>query len=230
MKNMEIKRLNWDSDFFGFEIGEIDIDAEFYNTESFDLIVVKQTQDKEQNILNFENSFKETKVIFNKILSSNDLNELDDCAIDFDVFPAHNSSFYALAFESGKYSRFKLDTKLNHKFEMLYSKWIDNSLNKQFADKIFYLEEQNEIIGFITVKNNGNFATAGLLAVAQDQQGKGIGRKLLSKVEKHCISQNILELRIPTQKENLPACYFYSKMGYEIIEEITIKHYWKKNK
>ena len=228
MKNMGIRRLNWDSDFFGFEIGEIDIDAEFSNAACFDLLIIRQILNKIIKIENFENTFQETKVVFSKILNSNTSNGFDNSVVDFDKIPAKNASFYPLAFESGKYSRFKLDTKLNHKFEMLYSKWIDNSLNKQFADKIFYLEEQNEIIGFITFKKVKNFATVGLLAVAQDQQGKGIGRKLLSKVEKYCISQNILELRIPTQKENLPACYFYSKMGYEIIEEIIIKHYWKK--
>ena len=80
------------------------------------------------------------------------------------------------------------------KFELLYSKWIDNSINKEFADKIFYIKESNEFIGFVTVKNSDSFSTIGLIAVSENYQGKGIGRKLLSNVEKYCISENIFLL------------------------------------
>lgn len=231
---MNSRRLDWDSDFFGFEIAEVNEDENdsiYIDSEKYDLIVVKQNQEKVVNIEGFIKTFQETKIIFSKKLDLKITNFIEQSIIDFDEVPTTNDSLYPLAFESGKYSRFRLDLNFNQeKFELLYSKWIDNSINKEFADKIFYIKESNETIGFVTVKNSENFSTIGLIAVSENYQGKGIGRKLLLNVEKYCVSQNIFELRIPTQKENSPACNFYSKMGYVINEEIIIKQYWNNNK
>ena len=225
---MKIKRLDWDSNFFGFEIGEIENNCDFSETENYNLIVLKQKTERKIEIQNFKESFQETKIIFNKKLESNIPNFLDNSIIDFDDKVVGKEVFYSLAFESGKFSRFKLDSNFkNQKFELLYTKWVDNSANKEFADKIFYIKESKEVIGFVTLKKNHDFSTVGLIAISQSHQGKGLGKKLLLKVEDYCICQNILELRIPTQKENLGACDFYTKMGYSIYEETIIKHYWK---
>ena len=226
---MSIKRLDWDSNFFGYEVGEIENESDFSESENYHLIILKQKREEEIEIEGFIKSFQETKVVFNKKLEKDNLNFLDDSIIDFDDEVINKEILYSLAFESGKYSRFKLDSNFpKHKFELLYTKWVDNSINKQFADKIFYVKEIDDIVGFVTLKNNNKFSTIGLIAVSENYQGRGLGKKLLSKVEKYCISQNIFRLRIPTQKENRPACNFYEKMGYTIDEEIIIKHYWKK--
>jgi ribosomal protein S18 acetylase RimI-like enzyme len=63
--------------------------------------------------------------------------------------------------------------------------------------------------------------------VTKNFQGKGIGKILLFKVEEYCVNNNICELRMPTQKENVLACTFYIENGYKIIEETSIKHYWR---
>jgi len=227
MKNIEIKRLDWDSNFFGFEVGEIDGVSNFSDVEKFDLIVVKQTHNEPVKIQNFKNTFQETKVIFNKHLTSNYSFAEDSFIIDYDDQPIDKKLLYSLAFESGKYSRFKLDIHLEDKFKLIYSKWVDNSLNKEFADKVFYFKILNEVVGFVTVKDNKEYSTIGLIAVSENHQGKGIGKKMLLKIEEYCMSNNIFELRIPTQKENLPACRFYNKMGYKVIQETILKHYWK---
>lgn len=230
MKKLEINRLDWDSDFFNIEVGEItvasnaEIDVDAAN--GFDLIVIRQHEDNAILIPNFENNFQETKVVFSKKLSN--ATEKSD-VIDYDEKSIPNTSLYPLAFESGKYSRFKLDNHFTeNQFQSLYKKWIDNSLNKQFADKVFYIMESNSVCGFVTVKKHTGFASIGLIAVSENQQGKGYGFQLLEKAEQYCIFQSIFELRIPTQTANLPACNFYYKQGYTIFEETIIKHYRKK--
>jgi ribosomal protein S18 acetylase RimI-like enzyme len=112
------------------------------------------------------------------------------------------------------------------KFKELYKKWVDNSINKKFADKVFYLQQDHKIKGFVTLKKYENSASIGLIAVESNSQGKGYGSMLLEKVEHYCDENKIVELQIPTQKENRSACQFYSKLGYIIIQEINIKHYW----
>jgi hypothetical protein len=106
---------------------------------------------------------------------SSDLNlkTKTDSIINFDNLTICKTNFYPLAFESGKYSRFKFDVNFTqYKFELLYIKWIDNSFNKQFADKIFYTKAFDEVTGFVTVKLSEKFATIGLIAVSKNFQGK----------------------------------------------------------
>ena len=68
-----IKRLDWDSNFFGFGIGEIILNKKdcLINAEKFDLLVVKSNEDFELNLDGFNNNFSETKIVFEKNLSSN---------------------------------------------------------------------------------------------------------------------------------------------------------------
>jgi dTDP-4-amino-4,6-dideoxy-D-galactose acyltransferase len=82
-------------------------------------------------------------------------------------------------------------------------------------------------LGFISYKIFGDYAIVGLIAVRPEHQGKGVGKKLLAAVENELSYKLIKELRIPTQLKNKQACGFYAKLGYKMIEQISIKHYWK---
>lgn len=226
---MKVKKLDWDSEFFSLEVGEINnTSTEFLNNEQhfFDLIYLKQNEDVDLSIAGFEKTFQETKVIFTKSLT--DKNVIHSDSIDFDEKPIENEKLYDLAYLSGNYSRFLLDNKFGkEKFEILYRTWIDNSINKKFAEKIFYTIHDNQISGFVTLQTHGEYATIGLIAVDSAFQGKGIGRTLISDCENYCFLKGIKELRIPTQEENIGACTFYKKIGYSVMEKTFIKHYWK---
>ena len=229
MKSL-INKLNWDSNFFNLKVGEIIIDKDFeINSDlDFDLIVVKQKQDYKVSILAYQEVFKEVKVTFSKIVSQNNLIS-EPSVFDADMETVNEKDLFPLAYESGKHSRFLLDKTFKvEDFKKLYEQWVINSLNKKFADKVFYLKKNETICGFITLKkHDSQIASIGLVAIAENMQGIGLGSTLLQIAENYCFNQNIKELRIPTQKTNLQACKFYSKMGYEIIENLTIKHFWK---
>lgn len=227
---MKIKNLEWDSRFFQKKIGLIEGGEEiksFSDIETFELLYVKQNEDKYIEIDNFIQTYIETKVIFSKKTSQNNL------APNSFIFSAVNTiiekeQIYKLALESGKFSRFKLDDKFeDHEFEALYKTWVDNSFSKEFANAILVYKEKNIIRGFITYKIMHGYATIGLLAVCNENQGKGIGSKLLEAVENELNNMQIKELRIPTQLQNEQACFFYTKLGYRIIVKTIIKHYWK---
>jgi dTDP-4-amino-4,6-dideoxy-D-galactose acyltransferase len=228
---MICERLEWDSDFFEIEITEINYDSnttfKVSNIESYELIYLKNCFLEHFTILGFKLKFQQTKVLFSKSINKSNFYS-SNLVFDFDYHTIDNHRLYPLAFESGNYSRFNLDLNFKtQKFEELYKKWVDNSINKKIADKIFYIKVEENIEAFVTVKKNINYATIGLIGVSKDSQGKGYGTILLNIVEKYCVDNGIFELQIPTQKENLLACKFYSKLGYEIIQEINIKHYWK---
>lgn len=224
----EIKRLQWDSDFFNLEVGELFADStDFKGNTDFDLIYVKSKAKNDFKMDGFEKSFTENKVVYQKHLSH--LNDLNNSIKEISEIDYSIDELYELAFESGKYSRYNLDKKIeNLKFKELYQVWISNSLNNKFADGFLVYVEENEILGFVTYKIKNNLAIIGLIAVSQDHQGKGIGKQLIEKVENELINKNINELQIPTQEENRQACGFYEKLGYQQAEKITLSHYWKK--
>ena len=224
-----INRLDWDSNFFEIEIGELISQENFNyeNADTFDLFYIKSNKDFELEINNFENTFSENKVVFSKILnfSKRSKNNIFSVSkIDYKI-----EDIYELAYESGKFSRFFLDNNFTmEKFKELYKKWVDNSISKLFADDLFVYQEDNKTIGFLTYKIKNEIATIGLIAVSQNQQGKGIGGKLLNYLENFLFKSNINILSIPTQENNIAACNFYKKQGYNINEKTIVKHYWKK--
>ena len=144
---MNIKYLQWDSDFFNKKIGELSpneaINVPFNLTQDYDLIIIKQIKDFSCEIDGYEKTFEETKVLFEKKLTFDNINEIVIEDTDFQNKPPED--FYDLAYESGKYSRFKLDLNLKNKFQDIYKKWVDNSLNKTFAEKVFYIHSEETI-------------------------------------------------------------------------------------
>ncbi|AWA29259.1 hypothetical protein HYN48_03680 [Flavobacterium magnum] len=220
-----IQRLDWDSDFFGFRIGEVFYQEDLDETPDYDLLYVKGSNEFNARITGFEEGFSELKLVFSKDIPVRNREARPVFPIDQIVYDI--DEIYNLAYESGKFSRFYLDKHFNSgKFGELYRKWVDNSISKAIADDVLVYVEENEISGFVTYKTAGDSATIGLIAVSPNHQGKGIGGKLLQSVEDRLAEQNIKKLRIPTQQENQPACHFYTKQGYEICERTFIKHYW----
>ena len=227
---MKINKLQWDSEFFGKEIGEVFLHENTMPDSEplFDLIVVKQEHEFEVKIPGFEQKFQETKVNFIKEITTSHLHDFSQIK-DSDMAPKNEIFFQELAYESGKHSRFLLDPFFGAiKFKELYNKWVENSLNKKFAEKVFYIEENLLAIGFVSLKKHNDIGKIGLIATHPDFQGKGLGRKLLAFAENYCFENKWKYLEIPTQKGNIPACGFYEKMGYTIKDELLIKHFWKK--
>ena len=226
---MIIKHLDWDSSFFNKKIGLLDLSNDFQYSEiqnDYDLIYVISKEEIAVAIPNFKLSYLENKIVFSKKTVQS--RESTDANIFLELTDSHKKEIYALAFESGKFSRFKLDPNFSRtEFEKLYKKWVDNSYAKEFADGVLIYKEKNFILGFVTYKVWDGYANIGLIGVCPKHQGKGIGKKLLQSVENELANIGVDELRIPTQLQNEKACLFYVKMGYEIIENNILKHYWK---
>lgn len=226
---MKINTLDWDSTFFKIKVGEIRCEniSAIDNSENFDMFYLMQKHNLPLEIDGFSLTYKETKIIFSKNMEYYHNDESNDI-MDTDVIIKDAEYFEQLAFLSGYHSRFLLDKNFGtNSFKKLYKEWVINSLNKKFAKKIFYIEDNDRCISFITLQQCGNLGKIGLIATSEDYQGKGLAQKILKHTENYCIKNNIEKLEIPTQEENEQACRFYHKMGYKITEKLIIKHYWK---
>lgn len=226
-----IKKLAWDSDFFELNVGEFtstNQDKLSINSYVFDLIYIKSDVDFRLTESNFTVSNEEVKLVFSKKIKEK--NSIDSENI-FNVYELENlqiNDLYALAFLSGKYSRFNMDPNISsQRFRELYVQWINNTMNKSFNDYCWVYKQENQIVAMLTFRNVNNYSQIGLIAVDEKFKGKGIGSKLLQNAENYCLNNNIYELRIPTQQENISACNFYRKNGYEIIDASIIKHAWR---
>lgn len=227
---MIVKPLKWDSDFFKKKVGEVVVnndDKNILNSEDFDLIYLKSNRPVSINIPDFKNTFRETKLIFSKELSQNEVFKSDQIVSIFNT-NFKEKDLYPLAYLSGVHSRFKKDPNFKpSEFENLYTTWIDNSFQKLIAEDIFLFSENNKILGFVSFKLNQNHGTIGLVAVQESAQGCGIGGMLIKNVEDYLVKNGIFRLDIPTQKGNILAGQFYKKIGYEIKESSEIYHYWR---
>lgn len=221
-----IRRLDWDSEFFGFEIAEwLSNEGMADDPSRFRLIYAKSISGQMPYIEGFENRFSEKKIMYSKFLQNKEV-FCDGISTFSDNGKA--GDLYELAYESGKYSRFRMDKDFGeHHFRKLYNAWIDNSISGLFADEVLVYKIDGIVAGMVTYKIHNDYASIGLIAVAPGQQGKGIGKRLLDCVEAKLLEKEIVELRIPTQESNAPACSFYEKRGYSVLETQYIMHYWK---
>ena len=75
----------------------------------------------------------------------------------------------------------------------------------------FVYEEENNILGFISIINNDYI---GALFVHKSMQGKGIGSKLINFVK-----DKYNKLSLAVYKDNINAVNFYKNKGFKIVKE-----------
>lgn len=132
-----------------------------------------------------------------------------------------NYELESLAFQSGTFSRFKTDIRLNAgEFEKLYKLWIQKSVE----EKGVLVADGNA--GFVSCNVRSDTAQIGLIAVDKNQRGKGLGKRLIKAAEAFAFTKGAKKMKIGTQEANHPASALYSKLGYEVVEKVEVWHYW----
>lgn len=228
---MSINKLDWDSNFFGYTIGRIDIES----PKTFDFSKFKEDSAAyklvylfaDQKIESSKVQLVDTKLTFSKQLQHSNFVETNEVSIfkkDKDDF----EKIEKLALQSGKYSRFKIDSNfMNNEFELLYKKWIRNSIYEEKALEVAIFKDKEEILGFLTLeKKSDSLCDISLVAVDQYARGKKIGTKLINFAISQGVQKGFKDIQVVTQLENLPAKNLYEKCGFQISKTEYIYHYW----
>lgn len=239
MDNNIIKVLNWDSSFFGFKTGEIQLEnihanelqslLEEASKDGYRLLYGKSRP--EDNISNESAIASSGLLVDEKITFRKELKELDKKDINQNIIEYTSreitDQLVKLSIQSGQYSRFNIDKKIGKgNFERLFKQWVINSVHKKYADEVFVYKESYDIIGFVTLKLHSTHAQIGLIAVDENFRGKSIGSALIDKTELYTFENNLHDLHVITQKNNIRACLFYKKNGFEIYKTENIYHFW----
>jgi dTDP-4-amino-4,6-dideoxy-D-galactose acyltransferase len=135
-----------------------------------------------------------------------------------------------LAMEAGAHSRFRSDPRITAEAShRLYEVWITRSTLRELADSVFVLSrhgETNNPLGMVTLSLNGATGTIGLIAVAEEVRGSGLGSWLLRAAHRWLVHRGAQTVSAVTQFGNRPACRLYEKCGYQLIDLKTIYHFW----
>jgi dTDP-4-amino-4,6-dideoxy-D-galactose acyltransferase len=195
------------------------------------LYIFSKTKLSHRFIKFFNCKLLDTKLTFEKSLVKNHLSsnpQIFDLLLEKDKIN-NLESLYQLAYQSGEYSRFKIDQNIGEfKFKLLYETWINNSLNYKLASNFLVFKLYNKILGLVTLKTDINDRTAklGLLSVKELERGKGIGRSLLQESEIILLNAGVEKLSVETQKLNSLACNFYLKNNFLLQKTEYIYHFW----
>ena len=229
-----VKPLKWDTDFFGYSIGEISnfngrnlVSLLNLAKGKYKLLILKTSPvDYEiNNECRINNGILvDEKLTFLKTNASKDIckNEAFLYQNEFITLDLIN-----LSKQSGEYSRYKLDKNfVNNEFEKLYEKWIENSISKEIAKETIVIESKNKIVGVLTLGIKNQRADIGILAVNERNRGQGFGIQLVERAFHEMKNLGMEDIQVATQKANINACNFYMKMGFILEKHENIYHFW----
>lgn len=233
----KIRRLPWDSEFFGFPVARIvgqeitikDLE-ELYRSSNYKLIYFFTTNTLPNALL--EHDFFTVKLVDSKVPIRKTLNKNAKLHPKISIYKSLEvkEEFIALAQRAGTYSRFRKDDLIpNAKFQELYRIWITKSIQGSMADIILVYKDNTKIVGFTSINTKSKEPHVVLLAVAPEYEGKGVSFALMSAIENVLISKGFNAIWSETQGDNHKALSIYRRHGLEIGRANYIYHLWRKN-
>lgn len=231
-----IEYLEWDSNLFGLKVGSVSqlnterLEQELKNaiSEKYNLIYFFTAADcfVPNEILYKHNG----KLVDRKVLYALELSEQPVVNVGKTkrfTKSEVSKDLLQLAYESGKYSRFKLDNNFAPEvFVEMYKLWIVNSVNGQIADRIYVVNNNMKIAAMVTLKEKSDTLQIGLMATAVDSTGNGFGKQLINRAQQTAIELGLNSIEVPTQYENTQACRFYEACGFQQKSITNIYHFW----
>ena len=237
---MRLKRLDWDSRFFGYPVGALalpqspDLTAEIHaglaeaRAKDFRLLylfLAPGAEEIREGLVRAGAFYAGCKVDYSKPVAPA---ALPPPGAELSACRENSRALEQLAFQSGAHSRFRLDPRFrNQEFERLYREWLASSLRGDAGKRVFIAGSAAAPRGLVTVEPGEPFRI-GLLAVDAGQRGQGLGHRLLAAAERFSHDNQAQELRVATQAENQGACRFYENCGFRILSKTDIFHVWLK--
>jgi dTDP-4-amino-4,6-dideoxy-D-galactose acyltransferase len=133
-----------------------------------------------------------------------------------------------LAYVSGHFSRFNIDTGFHADFKRLYDRWLENAFKSESGVVLGSRCESGRLVGMVTADIfEGRIGRIGLIATDKGCRGQGVGSKLLQACEAFYSDNQISLGEVITQGQNIEACRFYEKNGYGVCSRMSVWHLWR---
>jgi len=238
---LSFTHLEWDTAFFGFNVARItqtDSDGadltnilRFLRDKNYRLAywcIPAETAESSLIAQKHGAFLADEKVTYAKVLAGIS-DSLESSTYTATPYPGTMAdlALINLAIQSSEFSRFRLDPLVPRELcDKLYTSWIERSVSKEIAWETLVVKEQNDLLGLITLGTKDGRGDIGLVAVAEHERGKGIGKALVTAADKHFSERGYTLAQVVTQRCNLGACRLYESCGYQIENIENVFHFW----
>lgn len=219
-----IEKLDWDSSFFGIEVGKCVLKGPFsevqtdLNKGDFDLVYIFSSA----TVVGLEQLFHSERIRYIKNTSKENAEPNDR----IQIAPNNSLRIKKMVSRAGSFSRFNLDLKFPpDTTEKLYSVWLQKCFLDNDKECLVYTKG-TELLGVICIQF-GEVGDILLLAVSPKHLSKGIGTQLMNEANRRFYSKRIEKMRVQTQVLNTQATRFYTHLGFKTDEQWHIYH-WRK--
>ncbi len=224
--------LKWDTDFFGFPIARVRSD-----TLTPDLIAaindwgirhqihclyfLARPDDPVTSRLAEAHNFQlmDVRLTFAQAIERVASQPANDCPEELTIRSAageDNAALQAIARHTYRDTRFYFDSKFpRHLCEALYARWIKLSC-EGYADAVWVAELDHGPIGYIAchVDRDTCAGKIGLIGVANEAQGRGVGQALVKHSLRWFQSLGLSQISVVTQGRNVAAQRLYQREGF----------------
>ena len=236
--NQFYEHLEWDTDFFNFPVVKLHDNSLLHDMEEkLGLLFNKEvnlayytstTAIPENRISNqyYHLELVSTRIpivkeMVNKTVIHENISILKDSEPSKDLI--------ALALLAGQNGRFGNDPRISEEtYNRLFECWIRNSVKKNIADEVLVYKVNHEIVGFATIKIDGDKGYAPLLAVKREYEGKGVSFALMRAIETRLIENKCKYVLSGTQEINKKALASFKRYGLQPQPAEYIYHLWRK--
>jgi len=236
-----ITKLEWDSDFFGFNVAYLSC---LHLTDNIWKQSLKFIKDKQIRLLEYLCNCHDLQSVriaeshgfdFVDIRLTFEINLLnvDDFSLCNDgVFIKANEDHIPLlrSIASGIYrdSRYHFDGNFNDsKIIEFYQGWVEKGVRGDYDDECWCILEDDLPCAFSTIKYiNDQEASIGIVGVSDTHKGKGCGKKIILSVLKYLKEKGLIKLSVVTQGRNYSAQNLYQSVGFRTESTHLWYHKW----
>lgn len=234
METFTIKKLDWDTDFFGVSCARVALNDVLTEQEAEELL----KQVSEYDFVTIENT---CGAFSNDFYLGNKSNAyITDCSV---TLKKKSQTYFDDAFGESKIrlateedlswltdiageafinSRFYNDPRITtEQVSGLYTSWVKNAFRD--ANKtIFVTEDRN---GFLIYLQDKDKAYINLIATGGENRKKGVGTALVKYADNYAFENGCEEFFVGTQATNIPAINLYIKCGFKLFKTTRIYHF-----
>lgn len=237
-----IKYLDWDSSFFGFNIGRINIDSGQLRPKTLDEAIAKACacnvkclyleipfSDPEVLAYCSEKGFLlvDFKTTLNKILINREEGGVRHSNITYELKDEYYSFLKKIVEQISRKSRYAYDPGFGQERSFqLYEEWLKKSFCKKYCDDFIVCIKDQKPVGFLTLKNKNGQAFIDLLGVLNNYRRKGIGGSLIKEAERKLLKAEHKTVKVVTQGHNISALRTYQNENFKIEAINIFYHKW----
>lgn len=234
-----LEKLTWDSDFFKLPVFKCNLtassDLEDLRSEVADIkthspnavVYINCLSDNMTSVLN-DSLLKMgaqsygSRVIYNHPLTQKTCVLNPTCCI----LEKPTQEAIAVAIGSSRYSRFRLDPRLEPYADKLYERWILNGFKavEKGTGTVFAVKINGEIAGILSLSWKNFDAKIELIAVQEKFGRRGLGKILINNAIALVQQKGCKTFSVVTQGENDSAMKFYTSCGFILFQKEYIWH------